>query len=331
MSDLFPVSPPPELAQVIPSNLPGMGEWQDIFGFNSYQQALQDLQGANYGAAGINIGRDIGNWYSDTVHTIGNITRSIENWTHQAIDLAIAGVTRAFDDVVSGLRWGIRHAGDVADALYRDVRGALNLLGRTLHDAINRVRSDANTWVQDAVHAASAGIVNAEHLVSGWVGDAEHLARDALSTFVNDVFDPVKHFVDHADEWWNTLVDHWWSTITRDVVDPIISTLTGAVHWIEHEGATALHDIAVAADWIGHEGARAYDFAVHEGLTAAHAVEAAGEWIAWFGAHTISDLEHLGTDLSKDVSLGYIRTYVEQSMGGLVAEARALADALMAP
>jgi hypothetical protein len=135
-------------------------------------------------------------------------------------------------------------------------------------------------WVRDVEGALG----RFGQLVEGWLAELRHDAAAALDAVVRDLVDPVIRWVERAESWIATHLDHWWDIIYRDVIAPIVAEVKTIYHWAD-----------TFWDWYWKVAKDEVELLIK-----------AADWIEWFAKHPFTAIEDAGKDLAHEFSLATI-------------------------
>jgi phage-related protein len=266
-------------------------------------------------------------WARDALSAGSGIADNVKNWVVGKVKDAVNAVEHDLGDLESLL-----------DSAWNSAVSILSGLITQAENDVQRLRTDASGWFQDAESYADRAVSAAESDLEKAGGAIEHIAGQVVSAAIGALGDIISHswhevttLFDSAESYADKAV----SAFDRDVVAPVVNAVASlpgqleqyaddavsafdndVVTPIENDLDEARHDVAAAADWITNTGAEV-----------ATLVEKAADWLTLLGEHALADVENLPEQLVQELSFSGIVSYYQDNSDSLVATAQQVAAA----
>lgn len=147
------------------------------------------------------------NFLSQVVHLITGAINDVKNWIIRIIQAVYSFIASEFDALS-------RELVNVWDKLYAFIASVEQFavsVYDTVSNAIVKVYHDILQWASDAINFVYTYVKDLYQLVVGWIDEI----RSALVKL------------------WDDIVG--W--VIKEIWDPLYNFVSGAIHWIEHEGS----------------------------------------------------------------------------------------------
>lgn len=146
-------------------------------------------------------------------------------WLLGLLNIITGPLKALWNDVVSLVTTVWKWTAHIADTLYHDilsVYGDVVRLSDGIAHWISSVYGHFVKWVENEFNAVIRFFSNAITDIRNWISDA--------SRWLTKAFDDVYHFI-------TAIVTDVRSWVLQDIWNPLFSAISGAIRWIEHEGA----------------------------------------------------------------------------------------------